>query len=124
VSADQAGGDGSVTHDLCDENPINCATAALHVIVNDVLEGDTTLPNFATMVHTFTGRDVEDKTGLTGFSHVSMDSDSVGARRPLSFERQSSLFTTVRERLGIKLQPSRTQVDVLAIDKIERPSQD
>jgi uncharacterized protein (TIGR03435 family) len=93
-------------------------------MVDDVLEGDTTLPNFARMLRTFTGREVIDKTGLTGFYHVNMNFDTVGARRPPSFEPQSSVFATLQERLGMKLQPSRAEVDRLVIDRLERPSED
>jgi uncharacterized protein (TIGR03435 family) len=33
------------------------------------------------------------------------------------------VFTAVREQLGLKLEPSRTERDVLVIDRLERPTE-
>jgi uncharacterized protein (TIGR03435 family) len=33
------------------------------------------------------------------------------------------MFTAIQEQLGLKLQPEKTATDVLAVDHIERPSE-
>jgi bla regulator protein BlaR1 len=34
-----------------------------------------------------------------------------------------SVFTALREQLGLRLEPSRTERDVLVIDRLERPTE-
>ena len=34
-----------------------------------------------------------------------------------------AVFTALREQLGLKLEPSRTERDVLVIDRLERPTE-
>lgn len=98
-------------------------------VVGDQLEGDTTVANLAMMLRTFTGRDVVDKMGLTGFYRVTMNFDSMAARGGPDFasprsEAPSSLLTALQEQLGLKLQSSRANVGRLVIDRIERPTED
>ena len=38
-------------------------------------------------------------------------------------ETQPDLFTAIQQQLGLKLESTRTQVDVLVIDKVEKPSE-
>jgi uncharacterized protein (TIGR03435 family) len=98
-------------------------------VVGDRLEGDTTIANLTMMLRTFTGREVMDKTGLTGFYRVTMNFDSIAARRGADPAAQRpdappSIFTALQEQLGMKLQSSRAEVGRLVIDRIERPSKD
>jgi uncharacterized protein (TIGR03435 family) len=79
------------------------------------------------------GREVIDRTGLTGTYDVDLlympelpgGGISVDrlARDPM-FEGRSGLFTALQEQLGLKLEAGRGQVDVLVIDHVERPSED
>ena len=64
------------------------------------------------------GRPVIDKTGLEGAYDCEMNwsqTDSDGANE--------SFFSAVQEHLGLRLQPSKGQVEVLVIDSISRPSE-
>jgi len=38
-------------------------------------------------------------------------------------EAQPDLFTAIQQQLGLKLESARAQVDVLVIDKVEKPSE-
>ena len=66
-------------------------------------------------------RVVVDETGLTGnwdldLTFVNQVEDANGDGR--------SLFTAVEEQLGLKLESGRARVDVIAIDRLERPTPD
>ena len=72
-------------------------------------------------------RQVYDNTGLTGnydfpltfepLGHASSSAES--AAEPLG---HPSIFTAIQEQLGLKLEPSKGQVETLVIDHAERPS--
>jgi uncharacterized protein (TIGR03435 family) len=74
-------------------------------------------------------RMVVDKTGLTGpwnFELLYTPDQPValnGAIVPPNPDAPS-LFTAVQEQLGLKLESSRGQVDVLVIDRVNRPTED
>jgi uncharacterized protein (TIGR03435 family) len=74
-------------------------------------------------------RMVVDKTGLTGAWNLEVvytpEQPAVlnGAVVPPNPDAPS-LFTAVQEQLGLKLEASRGLVDVLVVDRIERPTED
>ncbi len=77
------------------------------------------------------GRIVVDKTGLAGFYDIdvtfSMDSALTpppGQEPPRVDPAAPSLFTALQEQLGLKLDAQRGPVEVLVIDRAERPSAD
>ena len=43
--------------------------------------------------------------------------------KPQGAETQPDLFTAIQEQLGLKLESIKAQVDVLVIDKVEKPSE-
>ena len=77
-------------------------------------------------------RPVVDKTGLTGRFDFSIrwtpdESQfvSMGVRVPPPSNDPNAppgIFTAFPEQLGLKLDPSRAPVDVIVIDKVEKPS--
>jgi len=77
-------------------------------------------------------RPVVDQTGLTGKFDVNVTfspDDSQFNGNPLPFakpaegvEAAPSLFEAFQETLGLKLEAKKTQVDVIAIDHVEKPS--
>ena len=78
------------------------------------------------------GRLVEDRTGLTGgfdFDLESMvDPPPGGATAgapplPPPNANAPSIFTALEEQLGLKLQADRASVEVLVIDRVERPTE-
>jgi uncharacterized protein (TIGR03435 family) len=69
------------------------------------------------------GRPVVDKTGLTGKYDMHLDMGQPGppAAEGLA-DPGPSVFSTVQEQLGLKLESQKDQVENLVIDHIERPS--
>ena len=65
------------------------------------------------------GRIVVDQTGLKGPFAIDLEwsQDQTASDKP-------SIFTAVQEQLGLKLEAARAPVDVLVIDRVERPTPD
>jgi uncharacterized protein (TIGR03435 family) len=81
------------------------------------------------------GRMVKDKTGLTGKYSFTLNwtPDTLGsgamdglklAQPAATDESGPSIFTALREQLGLKLQPGTGTIDVVVVEHVERPSQD
>ena len=77
-------------------------------------------------------RPIVDKTGIQGRYDFELDwtpdDTQFGGRTETTppadgASTAPSLFTAVQEQLGLKLEANRAQVDVLAIDHIEKPSE-
>jgi uncharacterized protein (TIGR03435 family) len=73
------------------------------------------------------GRTVVDKTGLTGSYDIDLaftpeQPIAAGANVPIPATDPNgpSIYTAVREQLGLKLESQRDQEDVLVIDHVER----
>jgi uncharacterized protein (TIGR03435 family) len=71
------------------------------------------------------GRVVVDDTGLGGYYAFTLSyaqqpaaaADNAPGDRP-------SLFTALSEQLGLRLEPQRSPVETLIVDRIERPTDD
>jgi uncharacterized protein (TIGR03435 family) len=72
-------------------------------------------------------RSVADRTDLSGTYEFQLDwapetpPSSNSAPAPPADPDAVSVFTAVREQLGLRLEPERQRVDVLVIDRVERP---
>ena len=98
-----------------------CGTSVNTSSVSAKLQGNfIPLSQLATVLSGFAGRIVLDRTGLADAFNVTLawtpnqTADTSGA----------SLFTAVQEQLGLKLEPSRGPVDVIVVDRVERPTPD
>jgi uncharacterized protein (TIGR03435 family) len=79
------------------------------------------------------GREVVDRTGLTGrydFTLRCAPTESMrpvinGEMQPVSEENAAlpSIYTAVQEQLGLKLEPTKGMIEGLVIDHIEQPSE-
>jgi uncharacterized protein (TIGR03435 family) len=73
-------------------------------------------------------RNVFDRTGLQGNFDAELqwtpERRRLGAEAPAGDPAGVSIFTAIREQLGLKLESTRAPVDVLVIDHVERPTPD
>jgi uncharacterized protein (TIGR03435 family) len=68
------------------------------------------------------GRPIQDKTGLAGLYDVEIPSQDMGAADGQSLDPSEKVFATVNA-LGLKLESSKSSVETLVIDHMERPSE-
>jgi uncharacterized protein (TIGR03435 family) len=85
---------------------------------------------FAAFLGTLIGREVVDKTGFTGKFDLHLDfalDDAIAGlpfnRGPGDAEAGPSIFTAIQEQLGLKLESTKGPVEVLVIDRAERPTE-
>ena len=100
---------------------MNCGTRSNMTPASAKVTGSgISMEIFARTLAGGTGRNVIDKTGLAGSYDLELEftpdqsADNVGA----------SLFTAIQEQLGLKLDSQRAPVEVLVIDRLERPTPD
>ena len=98
------------------------------------IEGGT-LSDLAGLLGMALDRPVIDKTGITDLFeiHLKFSPDDFAAPRPATTDTGApaavsspdapGIFQAIQEQLGLKLAPAKGPVDVLAIDHIERPSE-
>lgn len=77
------------------------------------------------------GQIVVDRTGLTGMFDIDLrwtperpftDATQSAAATPSLDGHEPPLFTAIQEQLGLKLERTRGPIDVLVIDRVERPT--
>jgi uncharacterized protein (TIGR03435 family) len=78
-----------------------------------------TITSFVETLSGLTGRAVVDKTGLNGKYDFTLKWKPDDSRADTN---GPSLFTAIREQLGLKLEPGKGPVEIIVIDHIERPS--
>lgn len=92
------------------------------------------LDMFADLLSRLAGRPVLNQTGLKGDYDFTlqwtpdegrgqMPGGPPGEAAPPSDASGPSIFTAVQEQLGLKLEPQKAPVDTIAIDRVERPSE-
>ena len=86
-----------------------------------VMRARTTMTYLALMLVIEARRPVIDRTGLTGDFEFELEFAPFNA--PVADSTAPDLFTAVQEQLGLKLESARAPVDVLVIDRAERPSE-
>jgi uncharacterized protein (TIGR03435 family) len=94
---------------------------------NNIYAPRSTIASIANFLRSPAGRIVVDKTGLEGLYDVefSYASPQLGGRDGAAPNPTDApeLFTAVQEQLGLKLEPSRTKVEVLVVDHVEPPTE-
>ena len=109
--------------------PPNCG---LQMSAGRIRFGGWPLTMFASSVSGQVGRQVVERTGLTGNwdFELTYAPDAGRGLTPAGTDALPaspdgpSLFTAIEEQLGLKLQPMKGPVEVVVIDSIERPTPD
>ncbi len=90
-----------------------------------------TLTMFGHVLSNFVGRNVVDRTGLSGSYDIELTFDPASAAKAPpgappgpspTDDTKPSIFTALQEQLGLKLESTRGPIDVLVIDQAERPT--
>ena len=84
-----------------------------------IIKGSMTMAAFAGHLSRRLDGPVQDHTGLTGTYDINLAwaADSAGADAPAGL---ASIFTAMRESLGLRLEPHKSPVETVVIDHIER----
>ncbi len=91
---------------------------------DSILSGGVTIANVVRMVTTAAGRPIVDRTGLDGYFEVTLRYQRLPARAgEPDPSAPPTIFTALQEQLGLKLEPSKTEGQILVIDHIERPTE-
>lgn len=94
-----------------------------------MVAGGLPLAQLATLLSTLVDRVVVDRTGLTGTFDFELNwTPDRAPQRPDASASSSpdnpSIFTALREQLGLKLESSKAATDVFVIDHVEQPTRD
>lgn len=89
-----------------------------------MVSGSAPLDQFADLLMAWAGRRVINATNLNGRFAIDLrfSIPPQGAEPARGTVGAPEIFTALREQLGLKLEPSKTEVNVLVIDRIERPT--
>ena len=94
--------------------------------INRALDGKgVSIATLATNIARSVRRSVIDKTGLTGTYdfHLEWEEAPLDDAANPDISDRPSIFTAVTEQLGLKLESAKGPVEVIVIDRMERPSQ-
>ena len=84
--------------------------------------GGTEISALIIILTSAAGRPVLDQTGLTGGFDIDLKwTPALGTDAPAA--DAVSIFTAVQEQLGLRLENGTAPLDVLVIDRIERPTE-
>jgi uncharacterized protein (TIGR03435 family) len=93
--------------------------------------GGTPMSLFVTLLAARLGRAVVDRTGLNGdwdfdltYSDLQQGALPAAANAQPVDPNAPSLFTALQEQLGLKLDATRAPVELVVIDRLERPTAD
>lgn len=75
----------------------------------------------ALMLKFFMDRPIVDQTGLTGRYDFQLKWTTDESKAPADGTAPPSIFTAMQEQLGLKLEPVKAKIDVMVIDKVEKP---
>jgi uncharacterized protein (TIGR03435 family) len=91
-----------------------------------MIAGGLPLAQLATLLSTMVDRTVVERTGLSGAFDFELNWTPNRAPlrpdAPPANQDDPSIFTALREQLGLKLEPAKAPTDVLVIDHVERPT--
>jgi uncharacterized protein (TIGR03435 family) len=105
-----------VTPAECAGNAATCSSTSANTSGNrrgTISARGNTLEQLATTLSNYAERRVFDATRLEGQYNFQLE-----------WSEDLSIFTAIQEQLGLKLESARDAIDVLVIDRVERPTPD
>jgi len=100
--------------------PVPCGLRMGHGVL---VARDATIGELAASLSRTVQRVVQDQTGLTGRYDMDMTFTPERTSRVLPVDPdETSIFTALREQLGLKLESAHAPVEVVVIDRVERPT--
>ena len=115
-------------------SPGEAPACGMRIGPGQMLLGGVPMSRFATVLASFAGRLVIDRTDLTGAYNLQLSWTPQGRLQgpapdgapplPATDPNGASLFASIQEQLGLKLEPIRAPVEVVVIDRVDRPSPD
>ena len=83
-----------------------------------------TTTQIAAMLSSVLGRPVLDRIQIPGEFDFTLDSPDINMGRPQSQDELPgpSVFTAIQEQLGLKLEPSKGPIEILVIDRADKPA--
>lgn len=97
------------------------------VRVDGGMEGDVTMDVLARLLRPTAGRTVVDRTGLKGSYRIKLQFDralsNAGPDVTPASDALPSIFSALPAQLGLKLESSKAEQNVLVIDRLERPTE-
>jgi uncharacterized protein (TIGR03435 family) len=115
-------------HDTCAESTMQNPCGGFRIANRSHMWGDVvTVKQFAAELTYMMGRMVVDKTGIAGLYYidVSWTPEHFGPEPGTDVkpdEANGTLFTSVQEQLGLKLQSEKAAVETIVVDRISRPA--
>jgi len=126
-----AAGRGESRPPLSPNEPPPCG---MRIGPGQMLLGGVPMSRVANVLAPFAGRLVIDRTELTGTYNLQLSWTLQGRvlgpapegapPLPPADPNGASLFASIQEQLGLRLEPTRAPVDVVVIDRVDRPSPD
>jgi uncharacterized protein (TIGR03435 family) len=82
-----------------------------------------TTSQMAALLSSVLSRPVLDQTGITGEFDFTLDSPDInmGRMQPMEEQPGPSIFIAIQEQLGLKLEPSKGQIEILVIEHAVKP---
>ena len=84
--------------------------------------GGGAIGGLITLLQGSVGTSITDRTGLAGNFDMELSWATNDTLRVDAAQTAPTLATAIEDQLGLRLQPSKGQVEVLVIDQIERPT--
>jgi uncharacterized protein (TIGR03435 family) len=101
------------------------SSGSMSINNRDMIAVGIPMSSLASSLSGTTQRIVVDKTGMAGKYdfHLTWSADDGGPQNPDS-TAPPSLFTALQEQLGLKLEPSKAQVETFVVDSVTMPAED
>ena len=78
--------------------------------------------DFVQLVGASADRPVLDKTGVTGYIDYDILISTPDGRNPSPDDTNKAILDGVKDQLGLKLEPAKEPIELLVVDRVEKPS--